>query len=76
VPPGSPGGEPRDGHAAALVQSPQTLFVGELERPLVSVDTLLDGVETEADYVTAFADGDYTRNMGLVQVRTQQGGAG
>jgi DMSO/TMAO reductase YedYZ molybdopterin-dependent catalytic subunit len=30
----------------------------------VSVDTLLDGVETEADYVTAFADGDYTTNMG------------
>jgi DMSO/TMAO reductase YedYZ molybdopterin-dependent catalytic subunit len=31
----------------------------------VSVDTLLDGVETEADYVTAWADGDYTTNLPL-----------
>jgi len=34
----------------------------------VSVDTLLDGIETEADWVTAFADGDYTTNMGLEDV--------
>jgi hypothetical protein len=34
----------------------------------VSVDALLDGVETEADWVTAFADGDYTTNMGLEDV--------
>jgi DMSO/TMAO reductase YedYZ molybdopterin-dependent catalytic subunit len=34
----------------------------------VSVDTLLDGVETEADWVTAFADGDYTTNLGLEDV--------
>jgi DMSO/TMAO reductase YedYZ molybdopterin-dependent catalytic subunit len=34
----------------------------------VSVDTLLDGVETEADWVTAFADGAYTTNMGLEDV--------
>jgi DMSO/TMAO reductase YedYZ molybdopterin-dependent catalytic subunit len=34
----------------------------------VSVDTLLEGVETEADWVTAFADGDYTTNMGLEDV--------
>jgi DMSO/TMAO reductase YedYZ molybdopterin-dependent catalytic subunit len=31
----------------------------------VSVDTLLDGVETEGDYVTAWADGDYTTNIPL-----------
>jgi DMSO/TMAO reductase YedYZ molybdopterin-dependent catalytic subunit len=36
----------------------------------VSVDTLLDGIETEADWVTAFADGDYTTNMGLEDVTT------
>jgi DMSO/TMAO reductase YedYZ molybdopterin-dependent catalytic subunit len=34
----------------------------------VSVDTLLDGIETEAYWVTAFADGDYTTNMGLEDV--------
>ena len=31
----------------------------------VSVDTLLDGVVTEADYVTAWSDGDYTTNIPL-----------
>jgi DMSO/TMAO reductase YedYZ molybdopterin-dependent catalytic subunit len=31
----------------------------------VSVDTLLDGVETEAAYVTIWADGDYTTNLPL-----------
>ena len=34
----------------------------------VSVDTLLDGIETEADWVTAFAVGDCTTNMGLEDV--------
>jgi DMSO/TMAO reductase YedYZ molybdopterin-dependent catalytic subunit len=34
----------------------------------VSVDTLLEGVETEAEYVTAFADGDYTTNMPLAEI--------
>ena len=34
----------------------------------VSVDTLLDGIETQADWVTAFADGDYTTNMGVEDV--------
>ena len=29
----------------------------------VSVDTLLEGVETAAEYVTAFCDGDYTTNL-------------
>jgi DMSO/TMAO reductase YedYZ molybdopterin-dependent catalytic subunit len=31
----------------------------------VSVDTLLDGVETAADYVMAFCDGGYTTNLPL-----------
>jgi DMSO/TMAO reductase YedYZ molybdopterin-dependent catalytic subunit len=31
----------------------------------VSVDTLLEGVETAAEYVTAFCDGDYTTNLPL-----------
>jgi DMSO/TMAO reductase YedYZ molybdopterin-dependent catalytic subunit len=31
----------------------------------VSVDTLLDGVETEAEHVTAWCDGDYTTNLSL-----------
>ena len=31
----------------------------------VSVDTLLDGVETSASYVVAFSDGGYTTNLPL-----------
>ncbi len=34
----------------------------------VSVDTLLDGVETAAGYVTAFCDGGYTTNLPLEDV--------
>jgi len=34
----------------------------------VSIDTLLDGVETEADYVLAFCDGGYTTNLPLEDV--------
>jgi DMSO/TMAO reductase YedYZ molybdopterin-dependent catalytic subunit len=34
----------------------------------VSVDTLLDGVETEAEYVLAFCDGGYTTNLPLEDV--------
>jgi DMSO/TMAO reductase YedYZ molybdopterin-dependent catalytic subunit len=34
----------------------------------VSVDTLLDGVDTSADYVVAFADGDYTTNLPFADV--------
>jgi len=34
----------------------------------VSVDALLDGVETEAGFLTAFADGDYTTNLPLSEV--------
>jgi DMSO/TMAO reductase YedYZ molybdopterin-dependent catalytic subunit len=34
----------------------------------VSVDTLLDQVETEAEYVTAWSDGGYTTNLALEDV--------
>ena len=34
----------------------------------VSVDTLLEGVETAAGYVTAYCDGDYTTNLPLEDV--------
>jgi DMSO/TMAO reductase YedYZ molybdopterin-dependent catalytic subunit len=34
----------------------------------VSVDTLLEGVTTEAEYLTARADGDYTTNLALEDV--------
>jgi DMSO/TMAO reductase YedYZ molybdopterin-dependent catalytic subunit len=34
----------------------------------VSVDTLLESVETEAEYVTAWSDGDYTTNLTLEDV--------
>ncbi len=34
----------------------------------VSVDTLLEGVDTEAEYVTAFCDGGYTTNLPLADV--------
>src|SRR4029079_18710925 len=35
----------------------------------VSLDTLLEGVETSAEYVTAVADGGYTTNLPLDDVR-------
>jgi DMSO/TMAO reductase YedYZ molybdopterin-dependent catalytic subunit len=34
----------------------------------VSVDTLLEGVETAAEYVTVYCDGDYTTNLPLEDV--------
>jgi DMSO/TMAO reductase YedYZ molybdopterin-dependent catalytic subunit len=34
----------------------------------VSIDTLLDGVETSADYLTAHCDGGYTTNLPLEDV--------
>jgi DMSO/TMAO reductase YedYZ molybdopterin-dependent catalytic subunit len=34
----------------------------------VSVDTLLESVATEAEYVTAYSDGDYTTNLALEDV--------
>src|ERR1700730_15025776 len=38
----------------------------------VSVDTLLEGVETEADYVTAWCDGGYTTNLPLADLTDGQ----
>ena len=35
----------------------------------VSLDVLLEGVETSAEYVTAFSDGGYTTNLPLEDVR-------
>ena len=35
----------------------------------VSVDTLLDGVDTAADYVMAYSDGGYTTNLPLEDLR-------
>jgi len=35
----------------------------------VSIDTLLDGVETTAEYVLAFSDGGYTTNLPLEDLR-------
>jgi DMSO/TMAO reductase YedYZ molybdopterin-dependent catalytic subunit len=35
----------------------------------VSLDTLLDGVESAAEYVTAWSDGDYTTNLPLDDLR-------
>jgi DMSO/TMAO reductase YedYZ molybdopterin-dependent catalytic subunit len=34
----------------------------------VSVDTVLDGVETSAEYVTAYCDGGYTTNLAIEDV--------
>ncbi|MBA2521636.1 MAG: sulfite oxidase-like oxidoreductase [Chloroflexia bacterium] len=34
----------------------------------VSLDTLLDGIETSADYIVARCDGDYTTNLPLAEV--------
>jgi DMSO/TMAO reductase YedYZ molybdopterin-dependent catalytic subunit len=34
----------------------------------VSVDTLLESVSTEAEYLTAYSDGDYTTNLDLADV--------
>src|SRR5687767_12064562 len=34
----------------------------------VSLDTLLEGVETEAEYLTAWCDGGYTTNLALEDV--------
>jgi DMSO/TMAO reductase YedYZ molybdopterin-dependent catalytic subunit len=39
----------------------------------VSIDTLMEGVGTEAGYVTAFCDGGYTTNVPLADLRGGQG---
>ncbi|MBV8220450.1 MAG: sulfite oxidase-like oxidoreductase [Solirubrobacterales bacterium] len=38
----------------------------------VSLDTLLDGVATQAEYILAFCDGGYTTNLPLADVRANQ----
>ena len=39
----------------------------------VSVDTLLEGVETAAEFVVAFSDGGYTTNLPLEDLTRRQG---
>ena len=38
----------------------------------VPVDTLLEGIETDAEFVTAFSDGGYTTNLPLADVQDGQ----
>jgi DMSO/TMAO reductase YedYZ molybdopterin-dependent catalytic subunit len=38
----------------------------------VSVDTLLEGIETTAEYVLAWADGDYTTNVPFDEITGEQ----
>ena len=49
----------RDIHCVTKWSKLDTVWTG------VSLDTLLDGVETSAEYVTAFSDGGYTTNLPL-----------
>ena len=52
----------RDIHCVTKWSKLDTVWTG------VSVDTLLDGVETSAEYVLAFSDGGYTTNLPLADV--------
>jgi DMSO/TMAO reductase YedYZ molybdopterin-dependent catalytic subunit len=52
----------RDIHCVTKWSKLDTVWEG------VSVDTLLQGVETSAEYVMAFSDGDYTTNLPLEDV--------
>jgi DMSO/TMAO reductase YedYZ molybdopterin-dependent catalytic subunit len=49
----------RDIHCVTKWSKLDTVWTG------VSLDTLLDGVESSAEYVTAFSDGGYTTNLPL-----------
>ena len=49
----------RDIHCVTKWSKLDTVWTG------VSLDTLLEGVETSAEYVTAFSDGGYTTNLPL-----------
>jgi DMSO/TMAO reductase YedYZ molybdopterin-dependent catalytic subunit len=49
----------RDIHCVTKWSKLDTVWTG------VSLDTLLDGIETSAEYVTAFSDGGYTTNLPL-----------
>ena len=53
----------RDIHCVTNWSKPGTTWRG------VSVDTLLDGVEATAEYITAFCDGGYTTNLALGDVK-------
>jgi DMSO/TMAO reductase YedYZ molybdopterin-dependent catalytic subunit len=52
----------RDIHCVTKWSKFDTTWVG------VSVDTLLDGVDTEAGYIVAFSDGGYTTNLPIEDV--------
>jgi DMSO/TMAO reductase YedYZ molybdopterin-dependent catalytic subunit len=52
----------RDIHCVTKWSKLDTVWEG------VSVDALLEGVETAAEYVMAFSDGDYTTNLPLEDV--------
>src|ERR671934_2882180 len=52
----------RDIHCVTKWSKLDTVWEG------VSVDTLLDGIETSAEYVVQFSDGGYTTNLPLEDV--------
>src|SRR5437870_3942789 len=52
----------RDIHCVTKWSKLDTVWQG------VSVDTLLEGIETSAEYVTAYSDGGYTTNLSLEDV--------
>jgi DMSO/TMAO reductase YedYZ molybdopterin-dependent catalytic subunit len=52
----------RDIHCVTKWSKLDTVWEG------VSVDTLLDGVDTSAEYIMAFSDGGYTTNLPLADV--------
>jgi len=52
----------RDIHCVTKWSKLDTVWQG------VSVDTLLEGIETSAEYVTAWCDGGYTTNLALQDV--------
>ena len=53
----------KDIHCVTKWSKLDTMWTG------VSLDTLLDGVETSAEYVLAFSDGGYTTNLPLEDLR-------
>jgi DMSO/TMAO reductase YedYZ molybdopterin-dependent catalytic subunit len=53
----------RDIHCVTKWSKLDTMWTG------VSIDTLLEGVDTAAEYVLAFSDGGYTTNLPLDDVR-------
>ena len=56
----------RDIHCVTKWSKLDTVWQG------VSVDTLLEGIETSAAYVTAYSDGGYTTNLPLEDLRNGQ----